>query len=210
MELGKGHAPRVFLIATIALLFAAGGFAYQFLKVPRVGIIVGHWQNGPGATCEDGLREVDVNLEVAKSVSANLEKAGYQVDLLAEFDERLNGYKALALVSLHADSCMPEKTGFKVASNVNSAIPELDDALVDCLWSEYEKVTQLPRDLVHITPDMEKNHAFRKITSTTPAAIVELGYLSGDRELLTERQAIVVQGVTAGIRCFLETHLSNQ
>ena len=208
MELRKGHTPRVFLIATIVLLFAAGGFAYQFLKVPRVGIIVGHWQNGPGATCEDGLREVDVNLEVAKIVSANLEKAGYQVDLLAEFDERLNGYKALALVSLHADSCMPEKTGFKVARNLNSAIPELDDALVDCLWTEYEEVTQLPRDLVHITPDMEKYYALRKIASTTPAAIVELGYLSGDRELLTERQAIVAQGVTAGIRCFLENHLN--
>jgi N-acetylmuramoyl-L-alanine amidase len=189
------------------LLVAAGSFTYKFFltQVPRVGIIVGHWQSGPGATCEDGLREADINLRVAQLVAANLEKTGYQVDLLAEYDARLYGYRALALVSLHADSCIPEQTGFKVDRNVSSAIPEIDDALTDCLWTEYEKATQLPRDLLHITPDMYAYHAFQKVASTTPSAIVELGYLGGDRELLTGRQETVARGITAGIRCFLES-----
>lgn len=210
MERTKVHIPRVFLLATITLLVAAGGFVYEFARVPRVGIIVGHWQNGSGATCEDGLREVDVTLRVAQLVAANLEEAGYRVDLLAEFDERLRGYRALAVVSLHADSCIPEETGFKVARDASSAIPDIDDALVDCLWAEYEKATQLLRDLPHITPDMYGYHAFKEVASTTPSAIVELGYLSGDRELLTQRQETVAQGITAGIRCFLETNLSNR
>jgi N-acetylmuramoyl-L-alanine amidase len=198
------------LLATVLLLVAAGGLAYQFSQVPRVGIIVGHWQDGPGATCENGLREVDVTLSVAQLVAADLRDAGYRVDLLAEFDDRLHGYRALAVVSLHADSCVPDHTGFKVARHVGSVIPETEDALVDCLWTEYERVTQLPRDPVHITLDMYEYHAFQKVASTTPAAIIELGYLSGDRELLTERPEKVAEGITAGIRCFLERYLANQ
>jgi len=210
MECTRAHIPHVFLFATIVLLVAAGSFAYEFTRVPRVGIIVGHWQNGPGATCEDGLREVDVTLRVAQLVAANLEKAGYRVDLLAEYDNRLYGYRSLAVISLHADSCIPGHTGFKVDRNVDSAIPDIDDALTDCLWTEYEKATQLPRDLLHITPDMYAYHAFQKIDSKTPAAIIELGYLSDDQELLTERQEKVAKGVTAGIRCFLETRMPDQ
>jgi len=210
MRLEKARGPRVFLIATIILLVAAGGFVYQFARAPRVGIIVGHWQSGVGATCKDGLREVDVNLRVAQLVAADLEKAGYQVDLLSEFDDRLQGYQALAIISLHTDSCIDQYTGFKVARYASSAIPDTDDALVDCLWTEYEKATRLPRDLVHITLDMYEYHAFREIAPTTPSAIVELGYLGGDRELLTEQQDKVAQGISSGIRCFLETYLPNQ
>lgn len=212
LERTKANIPRVFLFAAIALLIVAGGFTYQFYFVPapRVGIIVGHWQDGPGATCEDGLREVDVNLQVAQWVATNLENAGYQVDLLAEYDDRLYGYQALAVVSLHTDSCIPGYRGFKVDRSVNSTIPETDDALTDCLWTEYEKATRLPRDLLHITPDMYAYHAFQIIAPTTPAAIIELGYLSGDRELLTERPKTVARGVTAGIRCFLETRLPSR
>lgn len=206
----KTRIPRVMLLATILLLVAASGLVYQFSQVPRIGIIVGHWQNGPGATCEDGLREVDVTLDIAQLVAASLDEAGYSVDLLAEYDGRLHGYRALAMVSLHADSCVPDHTGFKVARHAGSAIPETEDALVDCLWSEYERVTQLPRDPVHITLDMYEYHAFQKAASTTPAAIVELGYLSGDRELLTERPEKVAEGITAGIRCFLEKYLASQ
>ena len=205
----KPHALRVFLPAVSILLVVAASFLYQFflVRMPRVGIIVGHWQSGSGATCEDGLREVDVNLEVAQLVAANLESTGYRVDLLTEFDERLRNYRALVLVSLHADSCIPDQTGFKVARNVNSTIPEIDDALVDCLWAEYEKAIGLPRDELHITLDMHEYHAFQEVASTTPAAIIEMGYLKEDRETLTEQQDKVAQGITTGIRCFLEKRL---
>ena len=51
-----------------------------------------------------GYREVDINLNVASLVKEDLVAQGYDVDLLAEFDPRLTGYHALALVSIHADS----------------------------------------------------------------------------------------------------------
>jgi len=200
------------LLAAVILLVTGGVFMYEFflVQVPRVGIIVGHWQNGPGATCQDDLSEVDVNLQVAHLVAANLAKAGYKVDLLAEYDDRLYGYRGLAVVSLHVDSCIPGHTGFKVDRSVDSAIPSLDDALVDCLWREYEKVTQLPRDLSHITPEMREYHAFQEIDSKTPAAIIELGYLSDDRELLTNRREEVAKGITAGMQCFLENPMPDR
>jgi N-acetylmuramoyl-L-alanine amidase len=208
MKYGTARLPRIFLIAAVLLVLAAAGFVFPFLRVPRVAIVIGHWQHGPGAACEDGLREVDVNMSVARLVADDLRRAGYRVDLLAEYDRRLRGYKALALVSLHADSCIPGASGFKVARDVNSLVPALDDALAGCLWTEYEQATRLSRDTAHITPDMYAYHAFRTIAARTPAAIVELGYLSGDRELLTERPETAARGVAAGIRCFLERNAS--
>ena len=60
---------------------------------PRIGIVAGHWGNDPGAVCPDGLSEGDINLKVATKVQANLKQAGYDVDLLKEFDPLLNGYE---------------------------------------------------------------------------------------------------------------------
>ena len=73
--------------------------------VPRIGIVAGHWGSDDGACCPDGLTEVEVNLEIAERVVQSLKGRGYQVDLLEEFDTRLNGYLADALISIHADSC---------------------------------------------------------------------------------------------------------
>src|SRR4030095_7114443 len=94
----------------------------------RVGIVAGHSGNDSGAVCVDGngnvtLTEADVNLEIAALVQEQLTQIGYQVDLLREFDTRLNGYRALAIVSIHNDSCdyvNDEATGFKVAAALNT------------------------------------------------------------------------------------------
>ena len=61
----------------------------------RIGIVAGHSGNDSGAVCVDGngtvtLTEADVNLEIAAIVQQKLIEAGYQVDLLNEFDTRLN------------------------------------------------------------------------------------------------------------------------
>ena len=76
----------------------------------RIGIVAGHSGNDSGAVCVDGngnvtLTEADVNLKIAAMVQEQLTQKGYQVDLLREFDTRLNGYRALAIVSIHNDSC---------------------------------------------------------------------------------------------------------
>lgn len=173
-------------------------------EVLPVGIVAGHWGNDTGAICDGWLREVDVNLAVARRVVSDLKAAGYPTDLLEEFDPRLDGYRARALVSIHADACLyPEASGFKVARVEESVIPSVEDRLVSCLISRYGARTGLPFHEGSVTPDMTQYHTFYEIAPTTPGAIIEIGFLLADRDLLLHRQDIVAQGIVEGIRCFL-------
>jgi len=171
---------------------------------PKVGIVSGHWKYDGGAMCPDDVREVDVAHQIATKVAALLEEGGYTVDLLAEFDPALQGYEADVLVALHIDSCIPGASGFKVARAWNSFIPEVEDELVDCLYEEYERITGLKPHLESITLDMRGYHAFGEVAPETPAAIIEMGFMGDDAELLRHRQDTVAQGIVAGIECFLE------
>jgi N-acetylmuramoyl-L-alanine amidase len=171
-----------------------------------VGIVAGHWKNDSGAVCPDGLREVDVNLNIASLVQKMLVDRGYTVDLLHEFDPRLEGYDAAALVSIHADSCNfinNEATGFKVAAAFASHNPEFAGRLTACLRNRYAAVTHLPVHSTSVTPDMTLYHAFDEIGDRTPAAIIETGFLNLDRELLTRQPELVAQGIADGILCYL-------
>jgi N-acetylmuramoyl-L-alanine amidase len=174
-------------------------------QAPRVGIVAGHSGYDPGAVCTDGTTEADVNMTVAEEVAALLRRRGYQVDLLKEFDERLTGYRASALVSIHADSCdVPGASGFKVARVTDSAIPEAEDRLVACLYREYQAETGLARHPSSITDNMTDYHAFREIDYYTPGAIIETGFLLDDYDLLVNRPKVVARGVAAGVVCFVE------
>jgi N-acetylmuramoyl-L-alanine amidase len=177
-------------------------------KGPRpiqVGIIAGHYLNDSGAICPDGLREVDVNLAVAERVTARLRRKGYAVDLLSEFDERLKGYQADVLISLHSDSCdIWGLSGFKVARSSTSGIPEVEDELVKCLKSNYAASTNLSFQENTITDDMRDYHAFREVAVHTPAAIIELGFMADDRNVLLYRQDRLAKGLVDGIQCFLD------
>jgi N-acetylmuramoyl-L-alanine amidase len=177
---------------------------------PRLGIVAGHSgpQNDPGAVCPDGLTEASVNLDIATRVKAGLEANGFQVDLLTEFDDRLVGYEALAVVSIHNDSCAfidadPPATGFKVARAINSGVPEKADRLVACLADRYPKQTGLPFHRNSITPDMTQYHSYDELDRETPAAIIETGFLNLDRRLLTEEPYRVAQGVIDGVLCYV-------
>jgi N-acetylmuramoyl-L-alanine amidase len=170
-----------------------------------VGIVSGHKGYDPGAVCDDGVTEADVNYAIALEVVDLLTRRGVQTDLLDEFDDRLPDYKADALVSIHADSCnIPGATGFKVARVTNSAIPEAEDKLVTCLDREYMSHTGLPQHPSSITDNMTDYHAFNQIDPSTPGAIIETGFLLDDRTLLLERPQVVARGIAAGILCFLE------
>ncbi len=171
---------------------------------PRVGIVAGHWKSDSGAVCDDGYQEVWVNLDVASRVVAILQYEGYDAELMAEYEDRLDGYQAAAFLSIHADSCdVPEATGFKVARVAASAIPEQEDRLVQCLAHHYAEGTGLQFHRDSITFDMTDYHAFWEIDSATPAAIIELGFMGADRELLTEHAYEVAQAVARGLICFL-------
>jgi N-acetylmuramoyl-L-alanine amidase len=178
--------------------------------VPRIGIVAGHWGSDEGASCPDGLTEVEVNLSVAELVVQSLRGLGYDVDLLQEFDARLDGYRADALVSIHADSCQrfenasPPPTGFKVASVVDSFVPDEERRLVDCLTEAYKERTGLSFHENSITGHMTGYHTFYAIDGRTPGAIIETGFLWLDRELLTQHPDVVAQGIVDGVICFVE------
>lgn len=176
---------------------------------PLVGIVVGHWDDttkDPGAICPDSsLTEFEVNQNVATRVQADLVARGIDVDLLKEFDPRLEGYQALALVSIHTDSCEyinAEATGFKVAAALSNPHPERAARLTACLRSRYGQDTGLK---LHnsITADMSSYHAFGEINPDTTAAIIEVGFLNLDRKILTEQPDLIAKGITDGIVCFI-------
>jgi N-acetylmuramoyl-L-alanine amidase len=174
--------------------------------IPRkVGIVVGHWKSDSGAVCPDGLQEVTINLDVASRVVALLQSQGHDAELLAEFSEKLTGYKADAFVSIHADACGTGATGFKVARLSASAIPDEEDRLVECLVQAYGEETGLSFHARSITFDMTDYHAFWEIDPATPGVIIELGFMDGDRKLLTQNSYKAAQGVAKGIACFLNS-----
>jgi N-acetylmuramoyl-L-alanine amidase len=175
-------------------------------NVTRVGIIAGHLGSDTGAICPDGLQEVDINLDIATQVVNRLSEGfGWQVELLEEFDDQLNGYSADALLSIHADSCnIPGRSGFKMARAESSYIPGPEDRLVDCVSRHYHEVTGLAFDRYTITYDMTRYHAYYEIDPNTPAAILEAGFMLEDRELLTEHSDRVAEGIVNGLICFVE------
>ena len=170
---------------------------------PRIGIVIGHWgdNNDPGAVCSDGLTELQVNQDVATRVQQRLVEEGFDVDLLKEFDPRLNGYSALALVSIHADSCQyinDQASGYKVAPSMENRRPERTSRLTSCLKYRYEEFTSLqPHN--SITIDMSSYHAFDEIDANTPAAIIEIGFLNLDRQILTQEPERIATGVSISI-----------
>ncbi len=172
---------------------------------PRVGIVAGHWGNDSGAVCSDGLAEVDINLRVATLVQQRLAEQDIEVDLLKEFDPRLNGYQAQALLSIHADSCTyinDLATGYKIASSLAGTQPERAERLVACIRDRYAAVTGLPYHN-SITPDMSSYHAFNEISPDTPATIIEVGFMNLDREILTQQPEVIAQGIVNGLLCYL-------
>jgi N-acetylmuramoyl-L-alanine amidase len=176
----------------------------------RIGIVAGHSGNDSGAVCLDGngnvtLTEADVNLEIAAMVQEQLTQKGYQVDLLREYDTRLNGYRALAIVSIHNDSCEyvnDQATGFKVAAALNTNDLNRANRLTACLVDRYQRITQMSFHAGSITADMREYHSFREIDPSTVAAIIETGFLNLDREILTTRTDLIAQGVVEGVLCF--------
>ncbi|MDQ7027191.1 MAG: N-acetylmuramoyl-L-alanine amidase [Anaerolineae bacterium] len=173
----------------------------------RIGIVTGHRgpENDPGAVCADGLTEAEINFSVSQIVVRDLRTRGFTVDLLDEFDPRLRGFQGAALVSLHSNDCTDYgegvATGYMVARAAARPSGGFDDVLAECIALYYGRSTQKER-LFTLTLDMTDYHSFREIHATTPAVIVELGFLRNDRELLTQRQDLIAEGIINGILCF--------
>lgn len=189
--------------------------------VMRIGIIAGHsgpLQDGtnavdPGAVCDDNfdgiaeLTELEINEAVAQLVVNQLLLEGYEVDLLDEWDPRLDDYRASALVSIHTNDCLDYgggATGYNVVGPYDRGVTRgADEALVRCIINEYGAVTGLPRHF-GVTDDMTLYHSFDEISYDTPTAIIEIGFMFADRVFLTQNRQEIANGIVAGILCFMD------
>jgi N-acetylmuramoyl-L-alanine amidase len=182
-----------------------------------IGIVSGHSGPGqtmpydPGAICEDieSLNEHDINMQTAIQVVRKLRERGYVVDLLDEFDPRLTGYQAAALVSIHSNTCQDFGeivSGFLVAKAEARPEGSVDTQLAECIGKYYNNLTQLERRF-GLTEDMTDYHSFREIDVDTPAAIIELGFMRADRDILNDQPDVMAEGIVQGIMCFLEPQL---
>jgi N-acetylmuramoyl-L-alanine amidase len=136
-----------------------------------------------------------------------LEARGYRVDILAEFDKRLDAskrdYSPKAFLAIHADSCVMYASGYKVARADNSATPLDDDRLVRCVSVAYAAASQLPIHEGSITRDMTDYHGLMEIHPESPGAILELGFLGSDKAVLKNRRDVLALGIAEGVDSFL-------
>lgn len=193
--------------------------AYQIEPEKKIGIIVGHRGYAPeglpdpGAVCEsDGLREVDLNLQIATLLRQELLEENYTVELLNEDDPKLQGYEAMAVVSIHCDTCEylgDEFSGFQIkAAYKQTNQPELSERLQACIINRYATVTGL-RFLPSVSQDMSEYHAFEKFADDTPSVIIEAGFMLLDRDILTKNPSLIAHGIAEGIRCYVNNETIN-
>lgn len=230
VKIGAGFAAGLVVAALVFCLFAPGParpvfvtYLYWHLNPPRVGVQAGHAEtyNAPDelkalrgsiGAFQDDWGESIVNLDIARRVTAILQRYGLAVDLLPTTIPP--HYRADAFVALHADAWEDEKlSGFKVTRGDWSISTLRDDTLVADLVSEYAAGTGLPEHRASISDNMMQYYAFNykrfehAVDPSTPAAIMEMGFLTndGDRQLLREQPDRVATAIAMGILKFLET-----
>ena len=169
-----------------------------------IGVISGHKGFGGGSLCADGLSEVQVNQNIAEKVVNRLQTDGIKAVLLDEFDSRFGAFAGTAVVSIHSDSCdyiNDLATGYKIApSSYTDSL-----ALEACLEQAYGAATGMRYHANTITPEMTDYHAFRELPPGVPSAIIEVGFMNLDREMLTTNADRPVTGVVNGIECYLDS-----
>lgn len=176
----------------------------------NIGIVAGHYGSDPGAVCPNNVTEAELNLEIATLVQKMLTDQGYEVDLLEEFDSRLWGYQAAALVSIHLDSCQyinDQATGYKVAAALSAQNIADNQRLTQCLSTKYGEITGLPYHAGSVTDDMTYYHAFSEIDPRTNAVIIEAGFMNIDYSFITEQTDKIAEGIVAGILCYLNNDI---
>ncbi|MBV9356032.1 MAG: N-acetylmuramoyl-L-alanine amidase [Chloroflexi bacterium] len=185
----------------------------------RVGLQAGHWQldqlpaelHGLDAgSSGGGKQEWEVNLDLAQRTAALLEAQGVAVDVLPATPPV--DYRAHLFLAIHADGdTSGDLHGFKIARPGFSAIPDVDDTLVNTLYTDYAAITGLPRDDDHVSRRMSYYYAFNSrrychaVAPGVPQAIIEAGYLTSavDRQYLIGDPDLLARGIAQGIADFL-------
>jgi len=165
---------------------------------PRVGIQIGHEGveghpdelaalRGNTGGYAQGVSEVEVNRAVAEVLRDLLEAHGVRVDLLRATPPQ--AYRADLLLSLHADSVPdPTRQGYKSA-HFEPPRSYLEPRLKNLIDAAYYAASGLPDDHHNTTLNMIEYYAFNHrayrhtVHPSTPALIVELGYISSPSDL---------------------------
>lgn len=209
------------LIAVFAVLVCSFAGFVQPARAntpPLVVIQAGHWKTeehaeefaqlrtSTGATA-GGVREVDLNVDIAHRAAEYLKAWGNEVYVLPSSIPP--AYKADAFVALHSDgNSNTSARGFKLATYWRNWVAS--DVLMRELKDEYAKQTGLPEDW-RITENMRGYYAFNSglyqttIAEDTPGAILEMGFLSNptDRAFMTENRDLIARAIALGIARFL-------
>jgi N-acetylmuramoyl-L-alanine amidase len=215
---GSARAPGFFQSFHIPLPPAA---LYDPPGPKRVGLQAGHWlinQVPPelaglqAGAVGGGKQEWQVNLDVAQRTAALLQVSGVQADVLPAAVPI--HYEANVFIALHADGdTTGADRGFKVTRPGFSAIPDIDDRLVDTINQTYGAETELPRDDAHISLRMSYYYAFNSrrychsVAPGVPQAIIEMAYLTNatDRQYLVGDPDKLAQALCDSIQAFLAT-----
>ncbi len=189
-------------------------------RPPVVAIQAGHWKTeehadefswlrtSTGAQA-GGVREVDLNIDIAHRVAEYLRSWGNEAYVLPS--KVPPSYHADAFLTIHSDgNNNTSARGFKVATYYRDWVAT--DSLVRELIDEYGKQTGLPEDF-RITANMRGYYAFNTglyehtIAEDTPGAILEMGFLSNaqDRAFMIQNRDLIARATALGIARFLGT-----
>ncbi|GEM_PF-3206107 len=212
---------NVYLILAV-MLFVVGFISSGVRETPispmarRIGIEAGHAGSDSGAlSCDQKYKEVDNNIAVANLAADTLRKRGYIVDVFNSSDSRMKGYVADAFVALHNDWCATGQTGFKVSRYGGQPVVGTNgtgdgsDRLVQAVWSNYASTTGLGKDSGsgHFTNGMLYYYALNSgsgwISAQTPGVIIEMGWWSGDADMLLNHRDTLANGVVNSLLAFL-------
>jgi N-acetylmuramoyl-L-alanine amidase len=185
----------------------------------RVGLQVGHLRSNElpdelarlrtstGARYGN-ITEAQLNEAIVLQIVPILEAAGVIVDVIPATVPP--SYSADAFLAIHADgSTSPRPRGWKLATPWRAS--PASKQLYAAVHATYGAATGLPEDVNGLTANMRGYYAFNfrryehAIASTTPAIIVEMGYMTNaaDRVLLFEQQDRVVRGIADGVLNYL-------
>lgn len=175
-----------------------------------IGLIPGHYGFDSGFQCGaeyNFVKESDVNLRIAVMVRDYLEAQGYTVNFMQEFDPDLTNYTALALVSIHANTCDTKGTsqsGFYVTTGGQNTYPSESKRLNDCLTYHYEQNSELNFLGENYIPGEEMLYSFDTVNNYTTISVIHTGYLGNDYRTISEKTNSLAKGIADGIVCYVE------
>lgn len=151
----------------------------------KIAIDPGHGGKDPGAVGPGGVREKDINLQVALRTADILEDKGHQVFLTRDTDKYLglteraslaNAWGAHVYLSIHCNAAENRQAvGFEVWTSVGKTKSDVVAGVLYNVWAK-----RFPENALRNTKGGQgKERNFTVLTKTNmPAVLVELDFIS--------------------------------